>query len=47
MRSVDCLGGGVVAGVDEWAGGEPVGTQFMCPKMVGRVVLVCVAKLVG
>lgn len=35
MWSVDCFGGGVVVGVDEEAGCEPVGAQFMYPEMAG------------
>ena len=47
MWSVDCFCGGVVVGVDEEAGGEPVGTYFVGAVVAGRVVVVRVAQLVS
>ena len=47
MWSVDCFGGGVVVGVDEESGCEPVGTNFMWPVVSGRVTIMRVAQLVS
>ena len=47
MWSVDCFGGGVVVGVNEEAGGEPVGTYFVGAVVAGWVAVVRVPELVG